>query len=180
MKFQKLILVLIVSLFLLGISATASAQKLGYVNSNQILAEYEEAKDAQERLDKLNREWEEEARQMQQQFQQLGQQLESQKLLLSEERQEEKQQELQALYQKIQQYQNQKWGQNGEFYQKQDEIMKPIIDKINAAIRQVGEEEEFDYIFDTVSGNIVYVGEDQQDLTQLVLDELEQGLESSD
>ena len=174
-----MVLVVVVSVFMLGFSAAASAQKLGYVNSNQILAEYQEAQDAQEQLDKLNREWEEEARQMQQEFQQLGQQLESQKLLLSEERQEEKQQELQALYQKIQQYQNQKWGQNGEFYQRQDEIMKPIIDKINAAIRKVGEEEDFDYIFDTVSGNIVYVGPDQQDLTQLVLDELEQGLESS-
>ncbi|MDZ7724296.1 MAG: OmpH family outer membrane protein [candidate division KSB1 bacterium] len=179
MKFQKSILMALVSVFVLAFSMTAAAQKLGYVNSNQILAEYKEAQDAQEQLDKLNREWEEEARQMQQQFQQLGQQLESQKLLLSEERQQEKQQELQALYQKIQQYQNQKWGQNGEFYQRQDEIMQPIIEKINTAIRKVGEEEEYDYIFDTVSGNIVYVGENQRDLTQLVLDELEQGLESS-
>ena len=92
--------------FLLCFSMNAFAQKLGYINSQQILAQYKEAQDAQEQLDKINKEWEAEGREMQTQFQELGQQLESQSLLLSEERQQEKQAELQALYQKIQQFQN--------------------------------------------------------------------------
>ncbi len=164
---------------LLSLSMNAFAQKIGYVNSQQIMAQYKEAQDAQEQLDKINREWEAEGRELQTQFQELGQQLESQSLLLSEERQAEKQAELQALYQKIQQFQNEKWGQNGEFFRKQDEIMKPIIDKINAAIQKVGEEERYDFIFDTVAGNIVYVSDNSNDLTEFVIEELEKGLETS-
>ncbi len=160
-------------------AAPALAQKIGYINSQQILANYKEAQDAQEQLDKINKQWEAEAREMQSQFQELGQQLESQSLLLSEQRQKEKQAELQALYQKIQQFQNDKWGQNGEFFRKQEEIMKPVYDKINAAIKKIGEEERFDYIFDVVAGNIVYASPSQEDLTQLVIEELEKGLTSS-
>lgn len=176
-QFLPVLLSVFVVLFLF--SGTGIAQKIGYVNSQQILANYKEAQDAQEQLDKLNQQWEAEAQEMQQQFQEKGKQLESQSLLLSEERQKEKQAELQELYQQIQQYQNQKWGESGEFYRKQQEIMKPIIDKVNEAIRKIGEEENFDYIFDTVAGNILYAGPNQQDLTQIVLDELEEGLESA-
>lgn len=169
----------IILLAVLAAAMPAFAQKIGYINSQQILATYKEAQDAQEQLDKINRQWEAEAREMQSQFQELGQQLESQALLLSEQRQKEKQAELQALYQKIQQFQNEKWGQNGEFFRKQEEIMKPVYDKINAAIKKIGEEERFDYIFDVVAGNIVYASPSQQDLTQLVIDELEKGLTST-
>jgi outer membrane protein len=172
---------LFVTLAAVSLSLTGSvfAQKFAYINSQKILATYKEAQDAQEQLDKINKAWEEEGRAMQKQFQELGEQLESQSLLLSEERQKEKQQELQSLYMKIQQYQAEKWGQSGEFYKKQDELMQPIIDKINTAIKKVGEEERYDYIFDTVAGNILYASPSQTDLTDLVLQELEKGLEST-
>jgi len=155
------------------------AQKIGYINSQQILANYKEAQDAQERLDKINKEWEAEARAMQTQLQEMGEQLQSQSLLLSEERQREKEQEMQTLYMKIQQYQSEKWGQTGEFYKKQDEVMKPVFDKINAAIKLVGDDERYDYVFDTVAGNIVYASPNQVDLTELVIEELEKGLDST-
>lgn len=160
-------------------ASVSSAQKIGYINSQKILSNYKEAQDAQARFEKLNREWEDEAREMQRQFQEMGEQLESQRLLLSEERVAEKQQELQNLYMRIQQFQNDKWGQNGEAIRKNEEIMQPIIDKINAAIQKVGEEERFDYIFDTVAGNILYASPSQPDLTDLVLEELEKGLGTS-
>ena len=173
---KKVYLVLFALLILQG---GVFAQKMGYINSQQIIANYKEAKDAQESLDKINKEWEAEGRAMQQQLQELGEQLESQSLLLSEERKQEKQQELQTLYLKIQQFQQDKWGQNGEFYKKEAEVMQPVIDKVNRAITKVGEDEKFDYIFDTVSANIVYASPNQPDLTELVLEELEKGLESS-
>ncbi len=157
-------------------ASSASAQKLAYINSQKIIASYREAQDAQERLNKISAGWEEEAKIMQKQFQDLGEQLESQSLLLSEERKREKQQELQTLYMKIQQYQSEKWGQTGELYRKQEEVMQPIFDKINAAIKKISEEQNFDFVFDSVNGNIVYASPKQTDLTDLVLAELEKGL----
>jgi len=169
----------IASFVLLGSANSVFAQKIGYIDSRKILSSYKEAQDAQERLDKINKEWEAEAREMQKQFQDLGEQLDSQALLLSDERKQEKQQELQNLYLKIQQFQADKWGQNGEYFKKNQEIMQPVIDKVNAAIKKVGEEQGFDLIFDTVAANIVYASPKMPDLTDIVLEELEKGLESS-
>jgi len=157
-------------------AGSASAQKLAYINSQKIIATYKEAQDAQERLNKISAGWEEEAKLMQKQFQELGEQLESQSLLLSEERKAEKQQELQNLYMKIQQYQAEKWGQSGELYKKQEEIMQPIFDKINAAIKKISVEQSYDFVFDSINGNIVYASPRQVDLTDEVLAELEKGL----
>jgi len=161
------------------LAGNVSAQKMGYVNSQQIIANFKEAQDAQERMDKINREWQQELMELQKQFQDMNQQLESQSLLLSEERQNEKREELRTLYLKAQQFQEQKWGQNGESFKKQDEIMKPVIDKINASIKKVGEELRYDYIFDTVAGNILYASPAQTDLTEEVLAELEKGVEKT-
>ena len=166
----------IVVIAILVLTAGAFAQKIAYVNSQVILGQYKVAQDAQEQLDKLNREWEEEARQMQQQFQEAGQALESQRLLLSEERQAEKERELQQLYQQFQQFQNDKWGQNGEFYREQEKIMQPIIEDINAVIGQVAEEENFDMVLDAVNSAIVWVRSDENDLTEFVLEELEKNV----
>jgi outer membrane protein len=170
---------LIIALLVCCTTISAYAQKLGYINSQKIMASYKEAQDAQERLDKISQDWETEARAKQKTFQDLGEQIESQKLLLSEERLREKQQELQSLYNEIQKFQAEKFGQGGELYKKQEEIMQPVIDKVNAAIKKIGDEQGFDYIFDAVGQNIVYASPKQPDLTDQLLQELEKGLETT-
>ncbi len=150
--------------------------KLGYIDSQKIIESYKEAQDAQKQLASLNEQWQQEAKNMQQDLQEKQDQLESQSLLLSEEKKNEKAQEIQNLYINFQQFQQQKWGQQGEVYLKQKEFMQPVYDKINAAIRRLGAEDKYDYIFDVVAGGILYVSEGQADLTQRVLDELNKGL----
>ena len=93
-------------------------------------------------------------------------------MLLSEEKKLERQQELQTLALEAQKYQNDKWGEQGEYFKLREQLLKPIIDKINGVINQVGEEEDYDFIFDTVEGNLVFA-KDKFDLTDRILEELE-------
>ena len=72
----------------------------------------------------------------------------------------------------IQKYLDKKWGDRGEYFTLQRELVKPIFDKINAVLTRIGEEEEFDYIFDTSQGFILYA-KDKYDLTDKVILELE-------
>jgi outer membrane protein len=146
--------------------------KIGYVDSQKLTESYKEAQDAQKQLAEINKGWEEEARNMQRELQTKQDELESQALLLSDEKRKEKEADLQNLYLRFQQFQQEKWGPQGDAYKKQAELMKPVIDKMNAAIKKIGTDEKFDYIFDVIGGNIVHVGAGQPDLTQKVLDEL--------
>lgn len=167
---------------LLGILALASGAlvsdalvaqtKIGYVDSQRILTTFSGAVDAQKKLDADNTTWDQELKKMNDEFRVLQDQLDQQSLLLSEAKRKEKDQELQAAAVKIQQYQNQKWGEGGEFFKRRSELMQPIIDRINQIIHKIGEDEEYDFIFDTVAGNILHA-KDKYDITDNVLEELE-------
>lgn len=165
-------------LLLAGGASHLSAQlKIGYINSNKVLETFKEALDVKKQLKELNAQWEEEARNMQKEIQELQEQLESQSLLLSEERKIQKQQEIQNLYLKYQQFLQEKWNpQGGAAVKKEVELIQPVYDKINVAIKKIGEAEGYQYIFDIVAGNILYAAEDQPDLTDRLLEELNKGL----
>jgi len=155
--------------------------KVGYVNSQKIVWGYKEAQDAQKKFDEINAGWEAEAREMQTRIQELADEIDSQSLLLSEQRKQEKTQEAQNLVAQFQTFQQQKWGQpDGDAYKKEQELMSPIVETIREAIKKIGKDEKYHYIFDSVAGNIVYVSEDQKDLTELVIEELNKGVTTTE
>jgi outer membrane protein len=164
--------ILIVALFIFGAGVHSAEIKIGYVDSQRILSTYPPAVDAQKELEGESAKWGQELQKMNQEFKKLQEQLDQQSLLLSEEKKRERSQELQNLAMKIQQYQNEKWGEQGEFFSRREELLKPVFDQINEAIKKVGEDEDYDYIFDTVAGNILHAKE-KYDLTDRILDELE-------
>jgi outer membrane protein len=49
------------------------------------------------------------------------------------------------------------------------ELVKPIIEKINKAINKVATENGFTYILDISKGSVVFVSKESQNITQLVL-----------
>ena len=51
---------------------------------------------------------------------------------------------------------------------KRDEILKPIIDKVNAAVQDVGKENGYSMIFDSSLYNFILSSEDSDDVTPLV------------
>lgn len=176
--FLSTIVVVILSLFFKAHPASAQI-KIGYINSQKILDTFKEALDVKKQLQEINTQWEKEARDMQKELQELQDQLESQSLLLSEETKRQKQQEIQKLGLNYQQFLQQKWGQQGEAVKKEVELIQPVYDKINAAIRKIGENEGFDYIFDVIAGNILFASDDQPDLTDKLLEELNKSLAST-
>jgi outer membrane protein len=49
------------------------------------------------------------------------------------------------------------------------ELVKPIIDKINKAIDKVATENGFTYILDTSKGAVVFTSKDSQNITDMVI-----------
>lgn len=167
-----------VILLVLLVAAPGFGQKLkiGYVHSQKLLTTFQDAIDANKKLEEIDRQWKQEGLEMQKEIERLNEQFETQSLLLSEAKKKEKQQEIQNLYMRIQQFQQEKYNpQNGEIYKKQAELMQPVYDKINDVIKKIGEDEKYDLILDTAAGNILHVSEAVTDLTERVLEELNKG-----
>lgn len=174
---SKMIITGILILLVFTFSQTAFAQlKIGYIDSQKILLSFKDAQDVQKQLDAKNQEWQKQMQDMQKQLKDMNDQLESQSLLLSQEKKDEKAREMQDLYNKMQQFQQEKWGQGGEAFKLQNDLLKPVMDKINVVLEKIGKEDKFDYIFDGVAGNIVYASPNQPDLTDRVLEELNKGV----
>ena len=164
---------LILSIIFLGFAL--SEVKIGYVDSNEIMKNLEEVRQAQIDLEKEGRKLEAEGMKLVSKLDSLQQDYERQRLLMSDIRRKEKEQEMVQMEQSIQQFQLEKFGPEGEIYRLQVDKMKPITNKINNAINIVGKEQGYDIILDALSGAIVYALP-QHDLTEAVLEELSKSI----
>ena len=160
------------------ISANLFAQsqlKLGYVDSQLILAQFSEAIKAQGELDALTNKWSGQVDSMTLTYQQALADYQKQANTMTEEKKLEAQKSLIAQEQAIIDFRRQKFGQNGEIYQMQEQIFDPVKKKIYAAIEQVAKSEGMQFVFDK-SGDIILLYADSAfDITFQVLDKLKRG-----
>ncbi len=168
---RKLIIVTVFSI-ILPVLLLAEV-RIGYIDSNRIMGEYSETKAVQAELEKEQRKMEADYNKLIAQLDSLGQDYEKQRLLMSEQRRTEKENEIEQKREQIQQFQLEKFGPQGEIYQKESQLLTPVLKKIDEAIKIVGAEEGYDYIFDANSGAIVYAL-NAHDLTEDVLKELQE------
>ncbi len=153
-----------------------SELKIGWLNSITVLNQYNESIKVQKKIDQERQRIQNEIKDMQDEFNRKSKELENQALLLSDERKTEMQKELQALSVKIQQTYMEKLGPEGELAKRQDQLMQPIIEKTQQVINKIAKDENYDWVFDSANGAILFVKDkDKYDLTKKVIDELNKG-----
>ena len=175
---MKIIQYIIFTTILFGFTLAISEVKIGYVDSNEIMKNIEEFRQAQIDLEKEGRKLEAEGIKLVNKLDSLRQEYDRQRLLMSDTRRKEKEKKMALMEQSIQQFQLDKFGPEGEIYRLQAEKMKPITNRINSAINIVGKEQGYDIILDALSGAIVYALP-QHDLTESVIEELTKSSGSS-
>ncbi len=145
--------------------------KIGYIDSNRIMQEYEEVRDAQAKLEKETRRLQVEYNTYVERLDSLNREFERQRLLLSNDNIRKKELELQSLYQTTQTFQQTKFGPEGELYRYQAQLMAPVLEKVDAAVKKIGAERSYDYIMDAAGGALVFALP-AHDLTDDVIAEL--------
>ena len=155
-----------------ALHGTARAEgKMGYIDSYRIRKDYKEFAEVQGKFDKEVAAWQAELDSVRQDLEAAAEEYQRQRLILSEEARKRKEDELRASEQKFQESTNAIFGPDGKAERRNAELVKPILDKINAVLEKVAIENNYDYIFDAVNGNIAYAKK-ELDLTDLVLQEL--------
>lgn len=137
---------------------TAQAQKFGYVDSGAILAEMAEVKQMQSNLDGFKTQLEKKAQSMLTSFQEkqrdAAQKQEAGQL--SPIQQETLLKELQAKEQEIYKYQGES---QQKLLEKEQELLNPILERVNNAINDVAKADGLQFVFDARSGVILYADE---------------------
>ena len=164
--------ILFISILFLFSSAITAQLKIGYVDSDFLRKQLPDFQDIDKKMDSYVKEWNDEISKLEKTWKDKYNDYEKRKLLLSDQRRIEIETELTNLEKKLNELNQSKYGPEGEFKRKQEELLKPILDKVNKAIKKVAEEKNYDFIFDR-SGDIVFIyAKDEYDITNLVLDKL--------
>jgi outer membrane protein len=80
--------------------------------------------------------------------------------------------ETETLDRQISDYRTKKFGQNGELFTKQNELMKPVQNKVFKVIQDIAVEDDYDYILDKSADVIIMYSKEKYDLTSKVLEQL--------
>ncbi len=174
---KKYILILAVLIFAGSnlFSQAPAGLKIGYVDSQVIFAQLPEAIKVQGDLDALFKTWNASADSMTQEYQQKIADYQKQQASMNEAKKKDAQQKILELEQTIMEYKKAKFGQGGEAYQKQDQMLKPIKEKIMKAINDIAKEESMQFVFDKVGDSFLLYADSAFDVTYKVLDRLKRG-----
>ena len=160
--------------FLLFAAGADSQQKIGYVDSKVILETLQDAKDAQTNLDNFVTKWRGDLQLLNDSLVFLKDDFEKKKLILTEKIRRQKEEEIKNMEKKIADFRQQKFGENGEYFQKQNELMKPVQDRVFKAIQDVAKEGGYDFVIDRSTQLLLLYMNDRYDLTQKVIKKLEE------
>ena len=129
--------ILFIAAFLCMITTFADAQKFCYVNSEYILGSIPDYKAAQTQLDQFSTQWQREVEARYAEIEKLYKAFQAEQILLSDDMKKKRENDIITKEKEVKDYQKQKFGFEGELFKKRQELVKPIQDKIYAAVKNL-------------------------------------------
>ena len=163
---------IILACIVCSFSLSHAQAKIGWVNSQAIMDKLPEAQDAQKQIDNIVAELQSELAKMQNDWKKKYEEYDKKKLILTDQLRVDAEKELADLDKKIADYRTKKFGQNGELFAKQSELMQPLQNKIFKVLKDIATEDNYDYVFDKSSETLLLYTNDKYDLTDKVLDRM--------
>ncbi len=155
---------------MLFLTLSLSAQKIAIIDVNQVLNALPEYKQAQEELDKVAMKWRGEIAQQQDVIKGMYNKYQAEQVLMNEEARKKREDEIMAKEKEAREAQRVKFGAEGELFRKRQELVKPIQDKVYAAIEKYANEKGYDLILDKSSSAGLIFANATYDKTQPIID----------
>ncbi len=168
MKTKSLLLAILLGCFVSGVNA----QKFAYVDTDYILGQMTEYKAAQKQLNELSEKWENDLKIMKDEIDKMYRDYKAEEILLSPTQRKEREDAIVSKEDLMKKFEQEKFGVNGELFKKRQELIKPIQDKVFAAIQRVAKNNGLDFIFDKSANMNILFSNPKYDRSDDVLDEL--------
>jgi outer membrane protein len=148
------------------------AQKFGYIDSEFLLNKHPDYKLIQDELAALSEEWKKEAQILEQEIKEMYSSLKAEEVLLTEEMYQEKLNAIKEKEKLAVAFNNRVFGLNGQYYQKQQELMQPLQSIIFDAIDKVCKRFNLAVLFDKAAGPLMIYTDPRHDYSEFVLEQL--------
>ncbi len=166
----------LVLLLLIGFS---KAQKIGVVDTNEILNKMPQYKEAEARLNAQIDTWQSELQNLQSEYERKKAAFESEKVLLIGDQLKLREKEVMDLDKNIKTTTSLRFGANGEITKLRTNLVLPFQDQIWGAIKTMAEKNGLGTVLDKTSNNVLFL-QKKYDYTEKVLDILLKGTEKKE
>ena len=148
------------------------AQKYAYVDTEYILENIPEYKDAQNQLDEYAAEYQQEIEEKIDEINKMTQDFQAEAVLMPEDVKNIKEEEINKKKEELATFQSQRFGTDGDLFLKREELVKPIQEKIFNAIEEIAVDKNYSFVFDKAGSlSILYVNA-KYDISDDVLDKV--------
>jgi outer membrane protein len=160
---------LIIAVAMLFAALQVSAQKIGYINTEKILSVIPEYRNAQAQLENLGKQYSEKIESEYSKIETMYQTYQQQKGSLSAQARAQRENEIISREQTVKELQKTYFGQDGLMQKKSEELLNPLKERVDAAIKKIAENGNFMIIFDTSLMQGVAYAKESDDLSGLVI-----------
>lgn len=154
---------------LLTAALWSHAQRYAVIDSKYILGKIPEYKAAQEQLDQLSAQWQQEIERKQTEVDRLYREYDVEQVMLSDELKKKREDEIFNKEKEVRDLQKKRFGFEGDLFKKRQELIKPIQDRVYTAIQKLAVERSFDFILDKSEGITVIFADPKLDRSEDVL-----------
>lgn len=171
MRLYKIIVLIV---FLCG-SLSLQGQRgvrIGYIDMDLILENVDEYKEASRILDERIVTWKKEIELKKMQLKQYQDQLEAERILLTDELITDRELEIKDFASEIILLQEKRFGPQGDRIIQRNKLLKPIQDQVLAIVQEIAVERKYDFIFDRSADIVMLYSSKNYDISDLVLKRL--------
>ena len=143
--------------------------RIGYVDMEYILENVEEYRYANAQLETKVQKWKVEIEQKQSVVEQMKKDLMAEKVLLTNELIAEREEEIKVLENEMVQYQQDRFGPQGDLVLQKRRLIQPIQDQVFNEVQKIGANKKYDFIFDSSAEVVMLYFEKRHDISDLVL-----------
>ena len=130
------------------LSLSVSAQRIAIVDINEVLGSFPDYQTAEKQIDKAAAEWRQEIAQEYDQIKAMYNKYQAEQVLLNEDQKTQRENEIMAAETSVRETQKKRFGPEGDLFNKRQEMVSPIQDKVYSAIEDFAADRGYDLIFD--------------------------------
>lgn len=160
-------------LFILALvfgTGIAKAQTYAFIDSDYILKNVPEYVEAKEKLDKMAERWSKEIEEHYAVIKTKKSNYDREEVLLPNEEKQKRKAEIEKLEKEAIDLQTQHFGSNGDYFQKRQELVKPIQDRVMTAMKKVAKRDGYSFVFDKANQSNLIYAEKEADISDDVLE----------
>lgn len=154
---------------MLTVTNADAQQRIAHVDSEFILSRTPEYSTVQQQIDRMAQEWRTEIDENRRGVDEMFREYQARELLYTNEERQRKRDEIMRAEEELERLRMRYFGPEGELFQQQDNLMRPIQERVLTAIEEVAMREGYDYVIDLGGDYIFLYAREQNDISDAVL-----------